>query len=188
MPLDPSNDVKLDHSSGTKWPICKQVCTLDSTAIYPKLGHQLLYTPMIGEIKCPRLYFCLAYSIPSPSMSIQHMHQPITNDMIHFISSRDCIGSSILTSLALHRCFDPLAPSHYSTCPSHLQPVHQAKLCIDLLHLDHMTPCHVWCAMSPFITCVSFAISLSHLHCHGICCSHTCTCELITCVSHSNTY
>jgi hypothetical protein len=25
-PLDPSNDAKLDHSSGTRWPICKQVC------------------------------------------------------------------------------------------------------------------------------------------------------------------
>jgi hypothetical protein len=26
---------------------------LDSTAIYPKPGHKLLYTPMIGEMKCP---------------------------------------------------------------------------------------------------------------------------------------
>ena len=25
-PLDPSDDAKLDHSSGTGWPICKQVC------------------------------------------------------------------------------------------------------------------------------------------------------------------
>jgi hypothetical protein len=25
-PLDSSNDAKLDHSSGTRWPICKQVC------------------------------------------------------------------------------------------------------------------------------------------------------------------
>jgi hypothetical protein len=23
--LDPNNDIKLDHSSGTRWPICKQV-------------------------------------------------------------------------------------------------------------------------------------------------------------------
>jgi hypothetical protein len=52
----------------------------------------------------------------------------ITNDMIHFISSRDLVGSSILTSLALHCCVSPSAPSHHSTCPSHLQPVHQAKL------------------------------------------------------------
>jgi hypothetical protein len=26
---------------------------LDSTAIYPKPGHKLLYTSMTGEIKCP---------------------------------------------------------------------------------------------------------------------------------------
>ena len=75
-----------------------------------------------------------------------------------------------------------------STCPSRLQPVHQAKSCLDLIHLDHMTQCHVSCAMSSFIiTCVSFATSPSHFHLHGICCSHTCTCGLITCVSHINT-
>ena len=33
-PLDPSNDAKLDHSSGTP----------DSMAIYPKPGQTLLYT------------------------------------------------------------------------------------------------------------------------------------------------
>ena len=51
-----------------------------------------------------------------------------------------------------------------------------------------MTQCHVSCAISSFIiTCVSFATSPSHFHLHGICCSHTCTCGLITCVSHINT-
>jgi hypothetical protein len=112
----------------------------------------------------------------------------INNDMIYFISSRDRIGSLILTSLAFHRCFGSLAPSHHSTCPSHLQPVHRAKSCLDLLYLNHMTPCHVSYAMSSFITCVSFATSSSHLHYHGMYCSHTCTCGLITCVSHSTTY
>jgi hypothetical protein len=29
---------------------------LNSTTIYPKLGHQLLYTPMTGEIKIPYGY------------------------------------------------------------------------------------------------------------------------------------
>jgi len=39
--------------------------------------------------------------------------------------------------------------------------------------------------MSSFIiTCVSFATSP---RLHGICCSHICTCGLITCVSHINT-
>jgi hypothetical protein len=151
------------------------------------LNCQLLYTPMIGKMKCPRLYLCLVYSIPSPPMFMQHIHQPITNDMIQFISSPDRIGSSILTSLALHTSFGSSALSHHSTCPSHLQPVCRAKPHLDLLHLGHMTPCHVSYAMSSFITCVSFATFLSHLHLHGICCSYTCTCGLITCVSHINT-
>jgi hypothetical protein len=107
--------------------------------------------------------------------------------MIHFISSCAHISSSILTSLALHYCFDPLASSHHSTCPSHLQPVYQAKPCLDLLHLSHMTQCHVSYALSSFITCVSLATYPSHLHRHGICCSHTCTYGLITCISHINT-
>jgi hypothetical protein len=136
-------------------------------------------------MKCPRLYLCLVHFISTPPMLMQHM---INNDMVNFISSCDHIGLSILTSLALHCYFSPSAPSHHSTCPSHLQPVHRAKSCLDLLHLDHMTQCHVLCAMSSFIiTCVSFATSPSHLHRHGICCSHTYTCRLITCVSHINT-
>jgi len=41
--------------------------------------------------------------------------------------------------------------------------------------------------MSSFIIiCVSFATSPSHFHLHGICCSHTCSYGLITCVSHIN--
>jgi hypothetical protein len=74
------------------------------------------------------------------------------------------------------------------TCTSHLQPVRRAKSCLDLLLLDHMTQCHVSCAMSSFInTCVSFATSPSHLYRHGICCLHTCTYGLISCVSLINT-
>ena len=93
--------------------------------------------------------------------------------MIYFISSCDHIGSSILTSLALHRCFGLSVPSHHSSCPSHLQPVHQAKSCLDLLYLSHITPCHVsYEIMSSFITCVSLAINPSHLHRHGMSCSH----------------
>ena len=143
-----------------------------------------------------RLYLCLPHSIPSPPILMQHMHQPITNDMIHFISSCDLVGSLILTSLAFHRCLCTSEPSLAQaspprsiapkppTCPSRLQPVHQAKFWLDLLHFSHMTPCHVSYAMSSFIICVSFATSPSHFYLHGICCSHTCTCGLITCVSH----
>ena len=173
MPLNPSDDAKLDHSSGTRWPICKQVCPLDSTAIYPKSGHKLLYTPMTGEMKCPRLYLCLAYFIPSPSMSIQHMHQPITKwyDPLHiiiwpywFIDLDFTCSSPLLRSIG--------AKSSLNLPFTHLQPVHQGMPCPDLLYLGHMTQCHVSYAMSSFITCVSFATSPSHFHLHGICCSH----------------
>ena len=41
----------------------------------------------------------------------------INNDMIHFISSRDHIGSSILTSLAFHHCLRPSAPSLAQASP-----------------------------------------------------------------------
>jgi hypothetical protein len=81
-------------------------------AIYPKLGHKLLYTPMIGEMKCPTNIPlpCVFHSISS-NVDATHAPTQSTNDMIHFISSRDLIGSSILTSLALHRCLRPSAPS-----------------------------------------------------------------------------
>jgi hypothetical protein len=49
------------------------------------------------------------------------------NDMIHFISSRDCIGSSILTSLALHRCLGPSASSLAQASPSHAVPRFKAS-------------------------------------------------------------
>ena len=148
-----------------------------------------------------RLCLCLAHSIPSPPMLMQHMHQPYHKwyDLLHIITwpcwfidlDLTCFSplpSSIDTkscsSFTATRSIAPKPP----TCPSCLQPVHQAKSCLDLLHLDHMTQCHVSCAISSFIiTCVSFATSPSHFHLHGICCSYTCTCGLITCVSHINT-
>jgi hypothetical protein len=70
------------------------------------------------------------------------------------------------------------------TCPSRLQLVHQAKFCLNLLHLNHITQCHVSYAMSSFITCVSLATNPSHLHRHGMSFSHKCTYGLITCVSY----
>ena len=173
-PLDPSNDAKLDHSSGTRWPICKQVCHLDSTAIYPKSGHKLLYTPMTGEMKCPRLYLCLAHFIPSPKMSMQHMHQHDQQwyDPLHiimwsywFIDLDFTCFSPLLLSIGAKSCSSFTATRSITPKPltsSRLQPVHQAKSCLDLLHLDHMTQCHVSCAISSFIiTCVSFATSPS---------------------------
>ena len=72
----------------------------------------------------------------------------INNDMIHFISSRYHIGSSILTSLAFHRCLRPSAPSLAQASPPRgpsLQSLRLAlhacnrsikpSLCLDLFHL-----------------------------------------------------
>jgi hypothetical protein len=47
--------------------------------------------------------------------------------MIHFISSRDHIGLSILTSLALHRYVGPLAPSLAQASLSHVIPRFEAS-------------------------------------------------------------
>jgi hypothetical protein len=43
----------------------------------------------------------------------------INNDMIHFISSHDHISLLILTSLVLHHCVGPSAPSLAQASPSH---------------------------------------------------------------------
>ena len=148
-----------------------------------------------------RLYLCLAHSIPSPPMLMQHMHQLyhkwydplhiimwpcqiINLDLTFFSPLPSSIGAKSCSSFTATRSIAPKPP----TCPSRLQLVHQAKSCLDLLHLDRMTQCHISCAISSIIiTCVSFATSPSHFHLHGICCSHICTCGLITCVSYINT-
>ena len=121
-------------------------------------------------------YLCLAHSIPSPPMLMQHMHQPITKwyGSLHiitwpywFIDLDSTCFSPLPSSIGTKSCLSftitwSIAPKP-PTCPSCLQPVHQAKCCLDLLHLDHMTQCHVSCAMSSFIiTCVSFVTSPSH--------------------------
>ena len=143
------------------------------------------------------LYLCLTNSIPSSPMLMQHMHQQyhkwydslhiitwpcwfINLDLTCFSPLPSSIGAKSCSSFTAMRSIAPKP----STCPSRLQPVHQAKSCLDLLHLSHMTQCHVSYAMSSFITCVSLATNPSHVHRHGISCSHKHTCGLITCVSH----
>jgi hypothetical protein len=74
-PLNPSNDAKLDHSSGTNDRYANKFAPLDSMTIYPKPGHQLLYTPMTGEIKYPKLYLCLAH-FHSNSSNADATHAP----------------------------------------------------------------------------------------------------------------
>jgi hypothetical protein len=109
----------------------------------------------------------------------------ITNDMIHFILSRDLVGSRFIDldltcSSPLPSSIDAKSCSSFTvrwsiapkppTCPSHLQPVHQAKSCLDLLHLIHMNPCHISYVMSSFM-CEPYKISKS-FHLYGIDCSH----------------
>jgi hypothetical protein len=88
------------------------------------------------------------------------------------------IGAKSFSSFTATRSIAPKPP----TCSLLLQLVHQAKFYLDLLHLSHMTQCHVSYAMSSFITCVNLATNPSHLHRHGMSCSHKCTYGLISCV------
>ena len=98
---------------------------------------------MTGEMKCPRLYLCLAHSIPSPPMSMQHMHQHDQQwyDPLHIITwscwfidlDFTCssplplsIGAKSCLSFTATRSITPKPP----TCPSRLQPVYQAKFCL----------------------------------------------------------
>jgi hypothetical protein len=48
---------------------------LDSMTTYPKPGHKLLYTPMIGEIKCPT-NIPLPYAFYSISFNVDATHAP----------------------------------------------------------------------------------------------------------------
>jgi hypothetical protein len=121
------------------------------------------------------IYLCLAHSISSPPMLMQHMHQPyhkwydpfhiitwpcwfIDLDLTYFSRLPSFIGAKSCSSFTAMWSIAPKPP----TCPAHLQPVHQAKSCFDLLHLSHITPCHVSYAMSSIITCVSYATYPSH--------------------------
>jgi len=112
--------------------------------------------------KCPRLYLCLALSILSPPMLMQHMHQPITKWSTSYHHETVLVHRSwphfLFTVASVHRCQVFLKLHRHTrslaskpTCPSLLQPVHRAKPHLDLLHLGHMTPCHISYAMSSSI-------------------------------------
>jgi hypothetical protein len=157
---------------------------LDSTAIYPKPSHALLYiTFHWWKWNALKLYVCLVHIIPSSLMLMLHKHQPTSpNDTIHFIS-HVTFGSSIANVLALHGCPCPSAPSHCPSfsCGALLQSLRldlytcnrsiDAKSGLDLLHLVWWL--HVMShAISSFITCVSNTTYPSHFHLHGSSCSY----------------
>ena len=139
-------------------------------------------------MKCPT-NIPLPCTFHSISFDVDATHAPtLINkwyDLLHIITLPYWFIDLDLT------CFSPLPSSisvKSSTCPSLLQPVHQAKPCLDLLHLSHMIPCHISYAMSSFITCVSFATSPSHFTSMAKVAHTWCTYGLITCVLHLNTY
>jgi len=109
------------------------------------------------------------------------MHQPITNNMIHFISSRDNIGSSILTSLALHHCLGPSVPSLAQASPSHVVPRFKAFDLPFTLTTSPSSQASSW-SSPPWSR-----NSMSCLICNELLHHHIFTCGLISCVSHINT-
>ena len=123
-----------------------------------------------------QIYLCLAHSISSPLMLMQHMHQPwSTIDMIHFISSHDHIGSSILTLLAFHHCLGPLAPSPrlaLHSCNRSIKPslVSIFSTLVTWLHvMSHMqwaSSLHI--RLWTNLLCISHLNTLVHLGCHSI--------------------
>jgi hypothetical protein len=111
------------------------------------------------------------------------------NDMIHFISSCDHIGSSILTFLALHHCVGPSVPSLAQASPLHAVPRFKASnlpftlatgpssqasswsspswlhdsmsclMCNKLLHHHMCKPCNIFEPSSP-----SWHMLLTHMY------------------------
>jgi hypothetical protein len=134
--------------------------------------------PLTGEMKCPRLYLCLAYSIPSPSMLMQHMHQSITKwyDPLYIITwlywfididltcsspLRWSIGAKSCSSftvtrgpslqslqLALHTCNRSIEPSFILTFSTLVTWLHVMSQCNKLLH-HHM--CKLRNISKPFL-------------------------------------
>jgi hypothetical protein len=154
---------------------------------------------LTGEMKCPT-NIPLPYAFHFISSIVDAAHAPTISQMIWSTSYHHM---TLLVHQSWPTCFSPLPLSISAkfcssftatrsiapkppTCPSCLQLFYQAKSCIDLLHLSHMTQCHVSYAMSSFITCVSLVTNPSHFYLYGMCCSHKCSCGLKTCVFHLN--
>ena len=143
---------------------------LNSTTIYTKPGHALLYTTFDwwNEMPCKytfalRIPFHLLWCRCNTCTNI------INNDMIHFISSCDHIGSSILTLLAFHRCLGPSAPSPRLALHSCNRSVKPSLVLIFstlvtwlhvMSHMQWVPSSYVWAlqhiqAISPSMACVA---------------------------------
>ena len=144
--------------------------------------------PLIGEIKCPTShtfasripfhlpkYWChtstklhQAFWLSSWVNTWLDLPWMIWSTPYHHMTSlvHRSWPCSLFTVTSVHR-YQVLLKLHRRavprfkalTCPSPLQPIHQAKPCLDLLHFGHMTPCHVSYAMSSSITLYEHSIN-----------------------------
>ena len=112
--------------------------------------HQL-HPPSVYATNAPTQSWMI-WSNPYHHMtSLVHLSWHCTLFTIASVHRRQVLPK--LHHLAVHR-FKAL------TCPSPLQPVHQAKPCLDLHHLGHMNPCHDSYAMSSFSCGLSTCVYL----------------------------
>ena len=146
---------------------------LDSMAIYPKPGHALLYTPKTGEMKCPTSYtFALCIPFHLLQCWCNACTNTINNDMIHFISSRDHIGLSILlfTIASVHRC-QVITQLALHTCNRSVEP--SLVLIFSTLvtwfnvmsHMQWAPSSHVWASQHLWAIFISMAY-VAHTHIH----------------------
>ena len=116
------------------------------------------FSTHLWPVKWNALGYTFALRIPflSPPMSMQHMHQHdhqwynplhITTWSCWFIDLDLTCFSPLPSSIVTKSCSSFTATRSITlkppTSPSRLQPIYQAKSCLDLLHLSHMTQCHV---------------------------------------------
>ena len=128
MPLNPSDDAKLDHSSALDDRYVNKFAPLDSTAIYPKPGHKLLYTSMTSEMKCP-INIPLPCAFHSITSDVDATHAPTEHQMIwstsyhhgtilvhrswlHLLFTVASVHRrQVITQLTLHTCNRSIKPS-----------------------------------------------------------------------------
>jgi hypothetical protein len=118
--------------------------------------------PLIDEMKCP-MDIPLPCAFHSISSNVDATHAPTNHkwyDPLHiitwlywFIDLDFTCSSPLLWSIGAKSSLN---------LPFTLVTSSSSQVCLDLLHLSHMTSCHVSYAISSFITCVSRATYLSY--------------------------
>jgi hypothetical protein len=88
--------------------------------VWPSILNPVInFSTHLWPVKWNALGYTFALRIPFHLLQYQcnTCTNTINNDMIHFISSHDYIGSSILTSLTFHSCLHPSVPSLAQASP-----------------------------------------------------------------------